>query len=333
MKRNFFKTILATITALSCILTCGIIGNAKMTARAETTTYTQTFTSLTQVKEDFKAYYQTAMGASSMMMDIGDSEDDSCNWYVKDGVLQRCEVDNDVDQSFDTSRIAMLTLTKRTYVNFELTVEYKRSADTYYWPVVAFRQSEPGRYFLEDGVGAFVQRNGQATMWGGEGVGGPYESSSRGGYTDTAWHKLRLRVEGLSVKIFIDNDTAPALSRNLPAAMFRHGYITLTSVNNLCAFRNLTIQELPITALDQEQAQTPQPEANTSDALGNLADKVGDIDELDGLTQDANSSSTTQTPAPAPEQSSGCGSALTAVNGLWVLVASALIYAKKRQKL
>ena len=334
MKRNFFKKILAALTVLSCVLACGLTGNAKLTATAEGETYTQNFTNISKVQEDFTAYYQTAMGARSVMMDIGDSADDYCNWYVQDGALHRRELDDDIDQNFDTSSIAMVSLTKRMYVNFELTVEYKRDANTYYWPVIAFRQSEPGRYFLEDGVGVFVQRDGKTTMWGGEGVGGPYESSSRGGYTDTAWHTLRLRVDGLSVKVYVDNDTNPALARNLPASMFRHGYITLTSVNNLCSFRNLTIQELPVTELDEEEVQAPQPEANTSDALGNLADNVVDIDELGGLTQDADNSSSANNPAPAPapEQNSGCGSSLTAVNSLWILAASALIIAKKRQK-
>lgn len=337
MRKNILKTIFAAVTTLTCIFTCGAIGGAKINASADSEVYTQTFTNLTEVQEDFTAYYQTAMGASSMMMEIGDSADDYCNWYIQDGAINRRELDDDIDPDFDTSSLAILSFTKRTYVNFELTVEYKRSGDTYYWPVVAFRQSEPGQYFLEDGVGVFVQRDGKATMWGGEGVGGPYESSSRGSYTDTAWHTLRLCVDGVSVRVYIDGDTNPALSRNLPSNMFRHGYISLTSVNNACAFRNLSIKELAIVELDQNQTQAPQPESNESDALGNLAEKVDEIDELDGLTQDTDSSAqntdVSTSESSVEEQDSGCGSTLMMVNGLWVLSAGGLVFAKKRFKL
>lgn len=336
MRKNILATICAAVTALSCVFTCGAIGGVKISASADSPIYTQTFTNLTEVQEDFTAYYQTAMGASSMMMEIGDSADDYCNWYIQDGAIHRKELDDDLDPSFDTSSLAILSLTKRTYVNFELTVEYKRSADTYYWPVVAFRQSEPGQYFLEKGVGVFVQRDGKTTMWGGEGVGGPYESSSRGGYTDTAWHTLRLVVDGVSVRVYIDNDSNPAMSRNLPNNMFRQGYISLTSVNNACTFRNLTIRELAITKLDQDQNQNPRPEADGSDALGNLAENVGDIDELKGLQQESNSQSKPTTPTtPTTSKDSakdGCSSSLSMVSGLWILVAGGIIYTKKRQK-
>lgn len=335
MRKNILKTLFAAVTTLTCIFTCGAIGGAKINASAESEVYTQTFTDLTEVQEDFTAYYQTAMGASAMMMEIGDSVDDYCNWYIQDGAINRRELDDDIDQDFDTSSLAILSFTKRTYVNFELTVEYKRSSDTYYWPVVAFRQSEPGQYFLEDGVGVFVQRDGKATMWGGEGVGGPYESGSRGSYTDTAWHTLRLVVDGISVRIYIDGDSNPALSRNLPSNMFRHGYISLTSVNNACSFRNLSIKELAIVEIDQNQTQPPQPESNESDALGNLAERVEDIDELGGLQQEANTQTEPTMPSTSESDENtndGCSSSLLMVNGLWVLAAGGLVFAKKRQK-
>ena len=334
MRKNIFKTMIAGLTALVCVLTCGVVPTPSVFASAEEGVYTQNFTNVEEVNRDFTAYYQSAMGAASIMMDVGASASDPTNWYIHNGELIRKQLEDDVKQEYDTASIAMLTFTKRSYVNFELTVEYKRSSDTFYWPVVAFRQSEPGQYYLEDGVGIFVQRDGKTTMWGGEGVGGPYESSSRGGYVDGQWHTLRIRVDGLSVSVYVDTDTTPALSRNLPTNMFRHGYITLTSVNNECAFRNFSVRELPVSDINEDNKQNPLPEANTSDALGNLADNVDIIDELNGLTQKGDSSSTQpQGSSSAPvENNGGCGSVLTVNSGLWILVACATIMVKKRTK-
>ena len=335
MKKNIFKTLLAAVTAFVCVLSYGMSNHVKLHASAADSTYTQTFTNIDEINRDFTAYYQSAMGAASMMMDVGTDANAYTNWYIQNGELRRKPLDDDIKNEFDTSSIAMLTLTKRTYVNFELTVDYKRDVNTFYWPVIAFRQSEPGQYYLEDGVGVFVQRDGKTTMWGGEGVGGPYESSSRGSYTDGAWHTLRLRVDGLSVNVYIDNDTTPAFSRNLPANMFRHGYITLTSVNNACAFRNLTIKELAVTDINTDNTQAPKPEANTSDALGNIAENVDEIDELNGLTQKGDKPATTPTQpttSNTDDTDGGCGSVLSISNGMWILAATALVYMKKRSK-
>lgn len=327
MTKNILKIWTASFIALACTLACGIFGGAKVTASTDSGMYTQNFTDVNAVNEDFQAYYQTAMGASAVKMDVGDSSDDYANWYISDGALIRKTLDNDVSSTFETESFAILTLTKRTYVNFELTVEYLRSADTYYWPVVAFRQTEPGQYFLEDGVGVFVQRDGKTTMWGGEGVGGPYENSSRGGYVDGEWHTLKVHVEGVTVSVYVDGDTAPALSRNLPAGMFRHGYISLTSVNNTCAFRNLTIKELAITDIDQNESQAPADEADTDDSLGNLAEDVEDIDELNGLKQNVD-----EKQDDAQTQENGCGSSFAGSTFIVLAAMGAVITAKKIRK-
>ncbi len=332
MKKNIFKMLIASVAAVVCVVVCGVTGNTNMAAKADIgDVYTQNFTSVSEVNNDFTAYYQTAMGASNVMMEVASDENGYGNWYLKDGALIRKPMDEDISSSFGTESFATLTLTKRTYVNFELTVDYKRDGGTYYWPVVAFRQSEPGQYFLEDGLGVFVQRDGKTTMWGGEGVGGPYESSSRGGYVDGEWHTLKIRVEGISVNVYVDGEATPSLSRALPTNMFRQGYITLTSVNNACAFRNLSIKELAVTAIGGNESQDPMDEADTDDALGNLAENVDKIDELEGLTQKSDGQSqTTVTPPVANEEKDGCGSVLSLSCGGLVLLLGGVILLKKR---
>ena len=323
MRKNIIQKIVVFTTMFFCACTFGMGREVNVNADAQESkelTYTQNFTNIDEVNSDFSAYYQTAMGASSFTMDVGTSAEDYCNWYIHDGILSRKALDDDISNQFGTESFAILTLTKRTYVNFELTVDYKRDADTYYWPIIAFRQTEPGQYFLEDGVGAFIQRDGKATMWGGEGVGGPYEGSSRSGYVDSDWHTLRLRVEGVNVSIYIDDDVTPMLSKDLPKNIFRHGYISLTSINNACSFRNLTIEELSIVDIDAGEKQDPKPEVDADDALGNLAENVENIDELNGLTQNSNQ-----------EKANGCGSVATISSGLLFLMIVAGVYFTKHE--
>ena len=324
MRKSIIQKVFVFMAVFFCASTFGM-GHVNVNANAqegEETIYTQNFTDLDEVNRDFSAYYQTAMGASSFSMDVGTTAEDYCNWYIHDGILTRKVLDDDISDQFETESFAILTLTKRTYVNFELTVDYKRDGDTFFWPIVAFRQTEPGQYFLEDGVGVFMQRDGKATMWGGEGVGGPYESVSHGSYVDSDWHTLRLRVEGLNVSIYIDDEISPMLSKDLPKNMFRHGYISLTSVNNACSFKNLTIEELEVVDIDSGNKQEPVPETDSRDALENMAENVEKIDELNGLTQQ-----------PKQEKEDGCGSnlSMSVVPVLTLLGICALYFVKKRR--
>ena len=75
MKKNIFKTLIASVAALVCVVVCGVTGNVNVAAKADVgDVYTQSFTSVSEVNKDFTAYYQTAMGASNVMMEVVSDE-------------------------------------------------------------------------------------------------------------------------------------------------------------------------------------------------------------------------------------------------------------------
>ena len=205
---------------------------------------------------------------------------EEARWYVSGGTLSRKMVEHDIDLSSGTNSIGVVTLTKKKYTNFELTVDYKMGDLTYYWPVIGFRQTEPGKYYLSDGAGAFVQNGGKATLWGTDGVGGPYESAGYASYQNGQWHTLKVVLDGLNFKMYIDNKSEPELSRVLPETMFRSGYISLISVNNNCSFRNLSIKELPIVDVRSSYSQEPTLDTFSEASLLRQAKTVENINEL-----------------------------------------------------
>jgi len=125
-------------------------------------TYTQDFSSYTSVTSDFEAYQVYTLGGKSEYDTIYDGYSESARWYIEDGKLNRRSLQNEINVDNGTNSIGIVTYTKQKYTNFELTVDYKMGLSTYYWPVVAFRQTEVGQYHLADGAGAFVQNGGKA---------------------------------------------------------------------------------------------------------------------------------------------------------------------------
>jgi hypothetical protein len=249
--------------------------------------YTQDFSNLESVNDDFSAYYLYTMGGQSEEIPIESDASSNTHWYLENNTIKRKSLNDDINLSLGTNSFAILTLETQTYVNFELTVDYKNGGDTYFWPVVAFRQSEKGKYFLEDGAGVFVQNEGIITLWGGDGVGGPFESPKIPGYTQSAneWHTLKIVLNGINLDVYLDDMTEISYSRTLSSRFFKEGYISLISVNNSSSFRNLRITELPILPISDKPNQDLIPDADTDDSLNNIGTKVNEIDELEGLEQ------------------------------------------------
>lgn len=252
--------------------------------------YSFDFSSAEKVNEDFNAYYKYDMGTESREILIGSNEDDDTHLYVKDNAIIRKNFEESINQSLETKSYTILTLTKEKYVNFELTIDYKMGTASYYWPVVAFRQAEEGKYFLESGLGAFVQQQGRATIWGTDGVGGPYESDVISGYSQNAndWHTMKLVVDGIMVKMFIDGSLQPVFEKSISTSVFRSGYISLISVNNNSEFRNLKIKRLPIKELQSTAPQPPVDDANTANSLNNLANRVDKVNDYSNISGNNN---------------------------------------------
>ena len=284
------KVSLLLLSIISLLL---VFDNQQIKAETENI-YTQDFVNIEEVKKDFGAYYLYTMGGQAEESEIGVGKTSSNRWYLDNGTVNRQAVDDDIRSNLDTNSIGILTLEKQKYLNFELTVDYKKGSTTDYWPVIAVRQSEVGKYYLEDGMGIFLQKEGFVTIWGTDGVDGPYQSDSIPGYTATAndWHTLKIVLEGLDLKIYVDDLNTVAYQRMLPNTIFKTGYISLVSVNNDSSFRNLKIKELPVEAIDNNDKQEPIEEANSDDALSAIATSVDKIDELKDLHQGNDKTST-----------------------------------------
>lgn len=267
----------------SLLLLPFLFGNKEIKTNAANDIYNQDFSSLDQVNADFEARYVYTLGGSSEEDYIGQGKDSGARWYIEDNCLKRQSVSNDIDASIGTNSIGVVTYKKQKYTNFELTVDYKMGTSTYYWPVIAFRQLEVGKYYLSDGAGAFVQRTGKATLWGTDGVGGPYETKGYATYQNYTWHTLKLVVDGLNFSMYIDNSASPTLKRNLPESIFRKGYISLVSVNNECEFKNLSIKELPVSNVIDTYSQNPSLDDFSETSLLKNAKEVTKIDELSAV--------------------------------------------------
>ncbi len=242
--------------------------------------YVQKFTDLAQVNNVFHAYYlENALGSAQADL-VGDSADaQDSHWYIGNGEI--CRINdikkNETTGKYETNQIAMLTFTKEAYLNFELSVDYRRGSSGF-WPVVAIRQLEEGKYYLDDGAGVFVQQNGTVTLWGDEAISGPYEFGSIDGYNDSAWHNLQIKVVGNVLEVSVDY--TPYLKQNLPEEFYDTGYVSLVSVNNETKFRNFRIKALPEPETEGYKEFDPEPEADTEDALSRLAGDVKDKDAL-----------------------------------------------------
>lgn len=242
--------------------------------------YVQRFTDLAQINNAFHAYYlENALGSAKADTVSDDPATTESHWYIQNGEL--CRV-NDVKTNpttgrYETNQIAMLTFTKEAYLNFELSVDYRRG-ESGFWPVVAIRQLEEGKYYLDDGAGVFVQQNGTITLWGDEGVSGPYEFGSIDAYADSAWHNLQIKVLGNELEVSVDY--APYVKQSLPENFYDTGYVSLVSVNNETKFRNFRIKALAEPEKEAVKEFEPIAEADSDDALSRLAGEVKSKAEL-----------------------------------------------------
>ena len=301
-------------------------GNLNVSAD-ENNVYEQDFSDPVSVREDFAAYYVYTFGGGSEEDRIYSSYDPAARWYLEDGAIIRKPLDDDIALPIDTNSIGVLTYIKKKFVNFELTVDYCSGDKTYYWPVIGFRQREAGKYHLSDGAGVFVQNGGKVTLWGTDGVGGPYETAGINGYVNNTWHTLKVRVDGVNLSVFVDGATTPQYTKVLPSSFFRSGYISLISVNNDCKFRNLRIEELPVQSLDSGYKQEASLDTTSPDSLDKLAgDSLEELDELDYVTP------VIQQPAKEPDkQKEGCAGSIVAT-GLSLLTLCAGVVVLKRKK-
>ena len=270
-----------TVVMLVLALACGIIPclNAvaeESSSQEQLAYYTQDFSDLESVQNDFSAYSVYDLGTDSESDMIAGNADGSGYWYLNqdtDGSFQisrkNLEDGKELDGANGTRYIRILTFTRQKFVHFELEVDFKRGESTAYWAGIAIRQLNQGKYFLEDGAGIFCQQEGTTTLWGADGVGGPYEAEPIANFAANAYHHMKVICNGLTLEIYVDG--ALTMSRTLPHSFFRLGCVSLVSVNNDSSYKNFSIKELPIERLPEEEEQEPIPEADSEDSLSNLS--------------------------------------------------------------
>lgn len=339
MKKNIFFAAIA-----ACLSAVIVLAGQITVARADESTdyspkedefyhYVQKFDDVTSVNNAFHAWYlENALGSAKSEEVTADVNSAESHWAIDGGVLKRInDVKKDANSGkYETNQVAVLTFTKEAYLNFELSVDFKRGSHGF-WPVVGIRQTEEGKYYLDDGAGVFVQENGTVTLWGDQVISGPYEFSVVEGYNAGEWHNMQIRVVGNELKVSIDN--APWATQALKEDFYETGYVSLCSVNNETEYRNFRIKALPEPEKAEVKDFEPVKEADTDDALSNLAGGVKSKDELFEREPQQNGEKPTD---PDSENSGNAGSegGCKSSAGLGVLaclpIAAAFIFKKKQ---
>ena len=330
MKKNFIKNLFALALVLGAIaLILPNFGTKALAAEEHDAkpddyySYVQKFDDVDSVNNAFHAYYlENALGSAKAELVSTSATAVDSHWYIEGGVISRI---NDVKKSeitnnYETNQVAVLTFTKEAYLNFELSVDYKRGSAGF-WPVIAFRQEGEGKYYLDDGAGVFVQQNGKVTLWGDPDVSGPYETHMINNYKDQTWHNMQVIVLGNSVQISIDYSEWYTYPLN--ESFYNAGYVSLVSVNNQTEFRNFRIKALAEPEDEALGTYMPKPEADSEDSLSNLAGAVKPAEDLFEPTPSENGSD-----KPA---AGGCGSAVMgSVSLLLGALGVGFVFAKRR---
>ncbi len=152
----------------------------------------------------------------------GDIENFAAHWTVSDGVLKRVNFpanNNDSSENF-----ACLYINDCETAHFEATLVYRNTSTDYGWIGVTCGTLLYNKRCMDEGLGMFVQRDGQPTVWG-KNTGGPSETTVSG-YTPSNWHVLRVRAYGNRVEMYLDDMTTPAFTKNTQLTNGHVGFFT-----------------------------------------------------------------------------------------------------------
>ncbi|MBQ2713020.1 MAG: hypothetical protein IJF71_06520 [Clostridia bacterium] len=325
--KKIYLAIFSLVLAITAV--CGSVATADGVANPAKDdnyyNYVQKFDDVNAINNAFHAYYlKNELQGTGVLEKVGtDPNAQDTHWYIKDNTairINNVEYSNLMGDAYETNRIAMLTYVRDAYLNFELSVDYKRGSAGF-WPVIAFRQEGEGKYYLDDGAGVFVQQNGKITLWGDPDVSGPYETHMINNYKDQTWHNMQVIVLGNSVQISIDYSEWYTYPLN--ESFYNAGYVSLVSVNNQTEFRNFRIKALAEPEDEALGTYMPKPEADSEDSLSNLAGAVKPAEDLFERTPSENGSD-----KPA---AGGCGSAVMgSVSLLLGALGVGFVFAKRR---
>lgn len=259
------KKVLVITSVIAAILCAAGMHAFAAAPAAGAKTYTNSFGSKDDLG-DWQAYY---------ILDAGQSqeEDFSKHWVHENGAVKRV---NDIVEGQGIKYVAALTLKDYTFKNFELSVKYQKTGDDWPWAVVAIRQNFPGKYFLDDGLGIFVQDEGMATFWGAAEIGGPFEESADKSYRKNDAHVMKIRAVNDLVTVYIDGRQAAQKSF---VSLIREGYISLMAVNNTVIFDDFSITRLDDSG---DPVAIIEPTTTTNAATGTTARSSATSSRTDG---------------------------------------------------
>lgn len=208
-----------------------------------------------EIREKFVAHFSSSQATRR-------EDDFAYSWRVDGDSILRT---NNVDTAQTTVNTAILTYTKNTYDDFELTVDYKMGYKTVCWPVVGIRQQIPGKRYdsVNGGAGIFMQDNGKITIWGPI-YGGLAEQyiPDYTAYRPREWHNIRIRAEGKTITVWVDEVETANFAVN--TTDYLKGYVSLQSVNNDCRFKNFKIRAL---GADSEVANEPNMNPDAGEGI------------------------------------------------------------------
>ena len=204
------------------------------------------FNGKSEITENFECYY------SSIFSDALKKSDSMKTWEIADGRLHRIDnkfsVKSSGEWSWEKAKTEMSSLVYkgRKYENFELTVDFQRASNTYYWAMIGFGIDDPAAYPLDIGSGilAYLEQEGRPLFWGNDVSAGhttPYEN-----FEYTGRHTMKLTVKDGIAEMSVDG-REPVLKTIIPDEYRGGGYISITTNMNAAYFDNLSITALPDT--------------------------------------------------------------------------------------
>ena len=204
------------------------------------------FNGKSEITENFECYY------SSIFSDALKKSDPMKTWEIANGRLHRIDnkfsVKSSGEWSWEKAKTEMSSLVYkgRKYENFELTVDFQRASNTYYWAMIGFGIDDPAAYPLDEGSGilAYLEQEGRPLFWGNDVSAGhttPYEN-----FEYTGRHTMKLTVKDGIAEMSVDG-REPVLKTIIPDEYRGGGYISITTNMNAAYFDNLSITALPDT--------------------------------------------------------------------------------------
>ena len=182
----------------------------------------------------FTAYYAEKNASAGQEVSFNDY------WTLTDGYIQR----KGATPNFSMDNIASLLYTDTLLKNYEISVDYQRDGSNVCWAALVGKQRKAGNSGMTSGFSTFVQKEGIVTMWGEAGItNGPYAPITIGGYVDTAWHNLKIKVVNREIFIYVDGQQMIYVNTLAPHFLL-NGLVGMQSFDNNCRFDNFVVTRL-----------------------------------------------------------------------------------------